>query len=255
MPAEPQPPQLEDLGDRAFSFYPPILGIEHNEWKFLRATWSEMLVLNTKSSSEIWVPRRFVGEVSRIDEPVMILGLKKELEYVAGQVIQHERRVIAMPAPGPKREIPRSDERPVTEPKGYSTASSKSESRLGVVILTVLVVAIAACYFLVSYFRGGRVEFKALEQQELGFTAKSDYFDVVNKLGAPAADHWKTDATERQIRALEYPAQGLTIILMGLEKNKELYVGALNKEWRPVHTIKLAGGGDTRALLDHLPKF
>ena len=144
MPAEPQPPQLEDLGDRAFSFYPPILGIEHNEWKFLRATWSEMLVLNTKSSSEIWVPRRFVGEVSRIDEPVMILGLKKELEYKAGQVMQHERRVIAMPQPGPKREIPRSEEGPVVEPKGYSTASNKSESRLGVVILTVLVVAIAA---------------------------------------------------------------------------------------------------------------
>ena len=252
MAAEPLPPQLEDLGERAFSFYPPILGVEHNEWKFQRATWSEILVLNTKSNSEIWVPRRFVGEISRIDEPVMIVGLKKELEYEAGQVVQHERRVLAMP--GPHKQIPASTEGPVVAPKGHGS-STNSESRLGIVIIGALVDGIAACYFLVSYFRGGRVEFKALEQQELGFTARSDYFDVVNKMGKPADDHWKSDATERQIRALEYPAQGLTIILMGLDKNKELYVGAMNKDWRPVHTIKHAGGGDTRALLDHLPKF
>ena len=61
MAADPHPPRLEDLGDHAFSFYPPIWGVEHNEWKFVRATWSEMLVHNTKSGSEIWVPRRFLG--------------------------------------------------------------------------------------------------------------------------------------------------------------------------------------------------
>jgi len=142
----------------------------------------------------------------------------------------------------------------VVAPKGHGS-STKAESRLAIIIVGVLVFGIAACYFLVSYFRGGRIEFKPLEQQELGFTARSDYFDVVNKLGKPAADHWKADVTERQIRALEYPAQGLTIILMGIEKNKELYVGAMNKDWRPVHTIKHAGGGDTRALLDHLARF
>jgi len=252
MSAEPLAPQLEDLGNRAFSFYPPILNVEHNEWKFLRATWSEMLVHNTKSDAEIWVPRRFLGEISRIDEPVMIVGLKKELEFKAGQVVQHERRVLSMPS-SPQR-IPRSEDSPTVAPKGHST-STKSESRLVFVIIGVLVFGIAACYVLVSYFRGGRVEYKALEQQELGLTAQSDYFDVVNKLGKPAADHWKSDANERQIRALEYPAQGLTIIMMGVERNKERYIGALNKDWRPVHYIRHAGGGDTRALLDHLPRF
>lgn len=252
MSAELPAPQLEDLGERAFSFYPPILNIEHNEWRFLRATWSEMLVHNTKSNAEIWVPRRFVGEISRIDEPVMIVGLKKELEYKAGQVVQHARRVLAMPSSPQK--IPRSEEDPVVAPKGHGS-STKSESRLVLVIVGVLIFGIAACYVLVSYFRGGRIEYKALEQQELGFTAKSDYFDVINKLGNPAADHWKSDASERQIRALEYPAQGLTIILMGIERNKELYIGAMNKDWRPVHYIRHAGGGDTRALLDRLPRF
>ena len=252
MSAEPLAPQLEDLGERAFSFYPPILNIEHNEWRLLRATWSELQVHNTKSEAEIWVPRRFVGEISRIEEPVMIVGLKKELEFKSGQVVQHERRILAMPA-APQR-IPRTEQGPVLAPRGHGS-STKSESRLVLVIMGVLVVSIAACYLLVSYFRGGRVEYRALEQMELGFNAGSDYFDVVNKLGKPSADRWKADSGERQIRALEYPAQGLTIILMGVDRNKEHYIGAMNKEWRPVHSIKHAGGGDTRAFLDHLSRF
>jgi hypothetical protein len=252
MPAEPIAPELENLGDRAFSFYPPILNVEHNEWKLLRATWSEMLVHNTKSGDEIWVPRRFVGEISRIDEPVMIVGLKKELEFKAGQVVQHERRVLSMPST-PQR-IPRTEQGAVVAPKGHSS-STKSESRLVVVILGMLVFGIAATYLLVSYFRSDHIEYKAIEQQDLGFNAQSDYFDVVNKLGKPAADRWKSDSGERQLRALDYPAQGLTIILMGVDRNKEHYIGAMNKDWRPVHYIRHAGGGDTRALLDHLPKF
>ena len=252
MPAEPLLPQLEDLGERAFSFYPPILNVEHNEWKFLRATWSEILVHNTKSESEVWVPRRFVGEISRIDEPVMIVGLKKELEYKAGQIVPHERRVLTMP--GIPQQIPRSENGPVVAPKGHGS-STKSEPRLVFVIIGVLLFGIAATYVLVSYFRGGRYEYKAIEQQDLGLTAQSDYFDVVNKLGKPAVDHWKSDSGERQIRALEYPDRNLTIILMGVDRNKELYIGAMNKDWRPVHYIRHAGGGDTRALLDHLPRF
>jgi len=38
------PPSLEQLGDRPFSFYPAILGVDHNEWAFRRFTWSELLV-------------------------------------------------------------------------------------------------------------------------------------------------------------------------------------------------------------------
>ena len=72
-------PELEGLSGRAFSFYPPILGIEHNEWRLQEATWSEILVHNTKDQNEIWVPRRFLGKVSAVDEPVMIVGLEREL--------------------------------------------------------------------------------------------------------------------------------------------------------------------------------
>ena len=88
---------LEHLGNRAFSFYPPILNIEHNEWFFRRASWSEILVMNSRSKEEIWIPRRFLGEISQIEDPVVIVGLVKELEYKAGAVWPHQRRVIEMP--------------------------------------------------------------------------------------------------------------------------------------------------------------
>ena len=84
MASPPIPPSLEQLTTRPFSFYPPILNVEHNEWLFRKATWAELLVVNCKTGSEIWISRRFIGEISRVDDPVVIVGLTKELEFKAG---------------------------------------------------------------------------------------------------------------------------------------------------------------------------
>src|ERR1051325_2914507 len=97
MAVPPIPPSMEHLATRPFSFYPPILGIEHNEWLFRKATWSEILVVNCKTGAEIWIPRRFLGEISRTEAPVVIVGLTRELEYKAGAVWPYQRRVIEMP--------------------------------------------------------------------------------------------------------------------------------------------------------------
>src|SRR5687768_17111232 len=97
MSVPPIPAPLDHLGQRSFSFYPPIVGIEHNDWLLRRATWSEILVANTRSNQEIWIPRQYLGQVSSVDEPVLIVGLTKELEYSAGQIMAHRRRVIEMP--------------------------------------------------------------------------------------------------------------------------------------------------------------
>jgi hypothetical protein len=91
------PTPLDQLGSRPFSFYPAIVGIEHNQWRLRRVTWTEVHVMNTKSDLEMWVPRHLVGEVSLIEEPVRIVGLVKELEYKAGALIPHRRRVLEMP--------------------------------------------------------------------------------------------------------------------------------------------------------------
>ncbi len=95
IPSLPTP--LDQLGSRPFSFYPPILGFERNQWIFRRATWSEVLVTHAHTGTQISIPRRFLGEVSRVEEPVVIVGLLKELEYREGAVWPHRRQVLQMP--------------------------------------------------------------------------------------------------------------------------------------------------------------
>src|SRR5580692_12562052 len=97
MAVPPIPPPLAQLGRRRFSFYPAILNTRHNEWVYRSATWSDVLVRNTKTDEEVSVPRRYLGEISRVDAPTMIVGLLAELECRAGVVWPVERRVIEMP--------------------------------------------------------------------------------------------------------------------------------------------------------------
>jgi hypothetical protein len=97
MPAPPLPTPLAQVAHRRFSFYPCIRGIQHNDWIYLRATWSEILVVNAKSGIEVSIPRHFLGEVSEADHPLVIVGLLKDLEYLNGAILPHQRRIIEMP--------------------------------------------------------------------------------------------------------------------------------------------------------------
>ena len=91
------PGSFDQLGRRAFSFYPAIVGIQHNEWVVRRVTWTDVEVMNTKTFEDILIPRRFLGEIAAIEEPFLIVGLVKELEYKTGVVVPHRRHVIEMP--------------------------------------------------------------------------------------------------------------------------------------------------------------
>jgi hypothetical protein len=116
MASPPIPPALGHLSSRPFSFYPAIRGIVHNEWVFRKATWSELLVVNRKTGEEVSIPRQFVGEVSIVDDPVVIVGLLRELEYREGAVWPSRRHVIEMPiAVGDTRPAP-AQPRPVPAP-------------------------------------------------------------------------------------------------------------------------------------------
>jgi hypothetical protein len=97
VPAPLIPTPLEQLAHRRFSFYPAIVNVEHNEWLFRRSDWDEIRVMNTKTHEELWIPRRFLGGVASTEEPVVIVGLVKELEYREGEVVPLVRRVIEMP--------------------------------------------------------------------------------------------------------------------------------------------------------------
>jgi hypothetical protein len=248
-------PEMAQLTGRPFSFYPPVLNIEHNEWQLREATWSEMLVHNTKMDLEIWVPRRFVGQVSQIEKPVMIVGLNKELEYNAGIIRPHEKRVLNLPKAPAGPPAAESGTIPTPAMVAGVRLSGGTESRIVWLVGAVLLLGVLAAFIGVKLSRNDNVAFEAVLQEDLGLSAQDDYFAVVRKLGQPAQDRWKEPATEMQYRALSYPDRHLTVILMGTERNKALYIGAVNDGWRPVHTVLHAGGGSTRSLLERLQRF
>jgi hypothetical protein len=257
MSAPPIPPSLEQMSRRTFSFFPPILNVEHNEWRLRKTTWSEILVVNAKSDLEVWIPRRLLGDVSSIDEPVMIVGLNKELEYKAGAVWPHERRVLEMPA------APHS----VARPPGSAPAAGGShaarggnatESRIGRLVAVVLGLGLLVCFLAVFLFRVGplrTVKFTATDQDFLALSRNDDCFAVVRKLGPPAEDRWREQGGELQYRALWYPQRRYFVILLGTDRTDARYIGALDGNWRVIHYVDLPNGASTASMLRGLERF
>jgi len=255
--AAPIPPTLDDLGGRAFSFYPPIIHIEHNEWIFQKGNWSEILVKNAKMELEVWIPRSYLGEISKIDEPVMIVGLGKELEYKGGSVWPYTRRVLTMPGKAVRPPDPAAEAAAPQHPIRDSLRLSEgAEGGVGRMLLWVAVVGVALVAGVAGYLNlrntGGTVEYEGVLQADLGFTGVTNYFDVVRKLGTPGQDRYKAETGERQYRFLVYPKQNLVVVLMGVERGKEVYIGAKDLKGRVVHAIDLPGGKNTFAILRSL---
>jgi len=251
---------LEQLGNRRFSFYPPILNIEHNEWFFRRGTWSEILVANSRGGIEIWIPRRFLGEVSQIEDPVVIVGLVKELEYKAGAVWPHRRRVVEMPlAVGEhSRNLPAAETpAPVIGIRTPSVTDSRMGRLVGLTILAGLV-GVVASLVAVNFFRDGslrpRFGRNAGDQTYVEFRHDDDYYAVVRRLGPPTEDHWQSDANAIQFRSLWYPDRGYYVILMGDTRANARYIGAMDANWRPLGDAGLRTGR-TSSILRGLKKF
>jgi hypothetical protein len=255
MSGPPIPPLLDHLSHRPFSFYPPILNIEHNEWRFRKGTWSEILVVNCKTGLEIWIPRRFLGEVSSVDEPVMIVGLLKELEYKAGSVWPHERRVIEMP-----RAVNEGLQGPATPPvEGPAPVlgirlERGPESRVSRLIGATLLAGVLACVLLVVLARRP-VSYRAIEQSDLGLAAEDNYHSIVRKLGPPSEDRWRSETGELQYRLLHYPDRSYSLLLMGTDQQNARYIGAVDEDWRPIHFVELPNGANTLAMLRGLRPF
>jgi hypothetical protein len=252
---------LEHLGNRRFSFYPPILNVEHNEWFFRRGTWSEIQVVNSRSAAEIWIPRRFLGEVSQIEDPVVIVGLLKELEYKAGAVWPHQRRVIEMPmAVGETARPPQpAGDMPAPAPVIGIRTESATDSRMGKLVGVTLLVGVMASFVGFGVLREGmlrpRIVGNAGDQMYLQLAHDDDYYAVVRKLGTPTQDRWQSDTGAIQFRGLWYPARGYYIILMGDARNNARYIGAMDALWNPIHWVPLRAGGTTLSTLRELKKF
>jgi hypothetical protein len=165
---------FEQIGRRAFSFFPALVGVEHNQWVLRRVTWTDVEVMNKKTSLEISIPRRWVGEVSATGEPFLIVGLVKELEYRGGAVWPHQRRVIEMPkavngAPTgvPARPLPSAKARfnpanlaPVIgirlEPASPARAWRRIAACVALALMLILAGVLACVQAVESRFRGSR---------------------------------------------------------------------------------------------------
>ncbi len=237
------PQSIDQLGERTFSFYPAIVGVGHNEWLFREATWSEVLVANVKSEQEIWVPKRYIGQIAKVDEPMAIVGLTKEIEFRSGSIVPHTRRVIEMPRA--VNEGPRPGAEPVPQAARMSAmqsiagVSSGSDSKIGKMLLIGIAAAVLLMVFVVGFFRSSdkRISFTPVVQSEIVFTARDDYFAVERRLGKPAEDKWRSDQGEIQYRYLWYPEQGMAVILMGSDRDRVQYIGELDKEGRVIHSV------------------
>jgi len=255
MAVPPIPPPLAQLGRRPFSFYPAILNAGHNEWVYRSATWSDVLVRNTKTNEEVSVPRRYLGEISRVDAPVMIVGLLAELEYRAGVVWPAQCRVIEMPMAandGPRARMTRSPA--VRAPVVGIRLESARTSRVGKVVVSGVAIGVAGCVLAISLFRGGVIATRAFYtpvlRVDLPLTPEDGYAAVVRTLGQPAMER-----RDQQYELLAYPERKLYVILMGPEGGAARYIGALDWNWRPAHAVELAGYGSSYGLLKRLPRF
>lgn len=239
MSIAPLPTPLQNLGGRRFSFYPPIRNIEPNDWMYRRSTWSESVVVNMRSGEEICVPRMFIGEVSSVDDPVVIVGLTRELEWNQGVVVPHQRRVIELPvAVNDGRPSPTRPSRPAQvvnirlEPKREIPAGKwfGVVFALGAVAFTILtsVARQSQTHFRTDLFRAS--------QPYQQFGPGDDYFSVVAVLGKPAEERSVT-ANGRTYLLLKYPGRRFSIVLTGSTPAASRYAGAVDLQGRVLHAI------------------
>jgi hypothetical protein len=90
-------PEVPELARRCFRFSPPIAGVAPNEWTLHGVSSDEAVVRNAASGQELSIPRRWIGDVTRLEEPVRVVALLKRLEFAQGRVRPVDRAVIEMP--------------------------------------------------------------------------------------------------------------------------------------------------------------
>lgn len=254
---------LDSLRDRRFSLYPAIHGIEHNEWTLMESTWSEIQVRNAGSGQEFWIPKNHLGEVSSTDSPVLILGLHRELEVMAGGVFPRRMVVTEMPATAATRS-PRSQSEAAVPPKPNRISRSDAKT----VRLLVVAISVALMAGLVGFLGlvGGlqnpldllfEPDTTTADQRYLGLGERDSYFEVVNRLSPPEEEQWISgEEDELQFQALYYTTRGYIIIMMGGSRAEMRYLGTLHDPSRRViDSATLARGGDTSSMMRNLPEF
>lgn len=258
MPAPHIPTPIDQLAHRRFSFYPAIANVEHNEWLFRRLEWDGIQVMNTKTQEELWIPRRFLGGVASTEEPVVIVGLLKDLEYREGEIVPLVRRVIEMPravndVARPLSALPRPTQ---LAPVVGIRLESEDRRSSGRAVLPKVALGLLVCVVGLAMVRDNpwstRARFFApAPRVPLPFTAGDDYLSIVSRLGRPASDRTRA-VSGGELHLLRYPDRGYALAIFGLDRDSARYLGAVGRGGRILHSVPLSDGTDSSALLIRL---
>jgi len=253
MPAAPIPPAFERLGGRRFLFYPAILRVPANEWTFRHATWSEVMVRNASSGRDLWISRRFLGELSeRGRDPVV--SLLEKLEFRNGYVYPCRRRVIEMPLGGSSSAL--------DQQRGRRAAvvsirlEARNESRASRMAGSAVALGVLGCLAVVGYsLQGGdahrRAAVSSLERTYLALSGADTYRTVILALGVPDRERWVVTSSGNRIRLLNYADRGFQAVLLPQPGVDDRYAGAVDERGRILQSVVLPNGGlSTPVLLD-----
>ncbi len=264
MAAEPQQSPLDELAGRRFSLYPAIRGIEQNEWTLDRDTWSEILIKNETSGEELWIPRNHLGEISSSDSPVLILGLKRELEYKAGSVVAYRKVVVSMPETPAVRSGLHEQKAPPEPPRNELVRGSDAKTfrLLGITLSIGLTIALVGFVGVVVGFHNPleiffRPDTTTADQRYLSLGSADNYHDIVIRMATPEKEQWiSLEEDELQFQALWYSSRAYIVVLMGGTRADMRYIGTIHDPSRRVlDSALLAGGGDTASMMRNLPEF
>jgi hypothetical protein len=244
MAISPLPAPLQQLGGRRFSFYPPIRNVDHNEWLYRRSTWTEVVVVNNRSGVECVIPRALIGEVSFVEDPVVIVGLRRELEWREDAVRTYHRPVIELPVAVNRQGnvIPHPDyPAPVISIRLEPRDESRASLKLGVGLVLGAVGCLLAANIGRSYLHPST-------------SAGDDYAAVVRKIGAPASENSVRTSDGHVYRLLRYPNRNSVVVLYVAPESTH-YIGAIAPDGRVINAVTLPDGTNAAPLLRSLPAF
>jgi hypothetical protein len=255
---QPLEQPFDHMSARSFSFFPPIVGIEHNEWLLRQVNWSEVLVANQGAEQELWIPRRYFGAASMIDDPVLIVGLTRELEFQGGMLRPFKQRLIKMPSGPPAKPDGGDGDLRKTASSMMKVRSESSDKRaikmIGIAVGCAMLIWIGAAAALRIGFIQQRIVITTRDQTFQTLTSRDDRFAVVTKIGQPGYDRTKEVGTI-QYEALSYPDRKYTVLLAGKDTRTLAYIGTMDDNWKPVHFVNFRTGGSTESLLETLDRF
>ena len=211
--------------------------------------------MNARSGEEVCIPRMFLGEVSGVEEAVMIVGLNRELEWREGAIIPQERRVIELP-------VAVNDSRHTAASSGAHLApvinirlEPKPEGRawkwLGVAfVLGAVATTIVANIAWQSQPRQ-RPDLFRTYRPWLELNANDDYVSTIHRMGTPSAVRI-TRSGDAVFQSLVYEARRYSVILAGRDKESARYVGTIDTRGHVLDAVRLTNGLTSESLL-HSP--